>query len=92
MSAHGFIDPSEPSRARIERLEDLLLDLVLALTDRSALSQEAQNTLADLEADDAIRNEHARRMLHAQMAADPIDEPSPTPAVMTPAETQETNE
>lgn len=57
----GFIGPDE---RRVDRL-DLLITEALRQMDRSNLSDEAQQVLADLESEDALRRERARRRLRA---------------------------
>jgi hypothetical protein len=73
MSDHGFIDPDQPTRERIDRIEILITEALSQLTIED-LSPEAQAILADLRSVDEVRRERALRRLHAAMDADPLPE------------------
>lgn len=74
----GFIDPVEPIRARLDRI-DMLLTEALRHIGPDALSPTARAVYEDLMSEDATRQERARRIVQQQMAADPLD-PTTNPA------------
>jgi hypothetical protein len=72
MTNHGFIDPGAGERDRIDRLEAIITEL-LPLVPLTALAPEVQQMVADLNSDNEVRKERARRRFHELAADDPIE-------------------